>query len=143
MKRMSVLSVCLVGLLWAGSSLGADCAALPSDSIVQVECEYVKKRLAAPRALPAQIIAVPDSPRVVGRRSRPRAAVDAPPFRKQGAEPPITIFLTSGSTILVDKTWVKGNQLVYTSRGVGGSVALIDVSRLEDLRTRLRAGHAR
>ncbi len=62
MKRISVLSVCLVGLLRAGLSLGADCAALPSDSIVQVECEYVKKRLAAPRALPARVIALPDSP---------------------------------------------------------------------------------
>jgi len=143
MKRMSVLTVCLVGLLRAGLSLGADCAALPSDSNVQVECEYVKKRLAAPRALPARVIAVPDSPQVVGRRSRPRAAEETVPFRRPGAEPLITIFLTSGSTILVDKTWVKGNHLVYTSRGVRGSVALIDVTRLEDLRTRLRAGHAR
>jgi hypothetical protein len=138
MKRISVLSLCLVAVLQAGVSLAVDCAALPSDSIFQVECEYNKKRLAASRELPAQVIAVPDSPKVAGTRPRPRAAVDAPPFRKQGAEPPITVFLVSGSTILVDMAWVKGDHLIYTSRGVGGSVALIDVNRLEDLRHKIR-----
>lgn len=143
MKRISVLSICLVGALRAGVSLGADCAALPSDSLLQVECEYIKNRLAAPRALPAQVIALPESPQAVGTRYRPRAVEDAPPFRMQGSEPPITVFLTSGSTILVDKTSVRGDRLVYTSRGVGGSVALRDVNRLEDLRHKLRTDSGR
>lgn len=138
MKRMSILSVCLVGLLQAGLSMGADCAALPSDSLFQVECEYNKQRLAAPRALPAQVIAVPEPPQVAGTRPRPRAVEEAAPLRRQGAEPLITIFLVSGSTIRVDRTWVGGEHLFYTSRGVGGSVALRDVSRLEDLRVKLR-----
>jgi len=143
MKRMSILSVCIVGLLQAGLSMGADCAALPSDSLFRVECEYIKQRLAAPRALPAQVVAAPESPQVVGTRSRPRAVEEAPPFRKQGAEPLMTIFLVSGSTILVDRTWVRGDHLFYTSRGVGGSVALRDVSRLEDLMVKLRTRDGR
>ena len=91
MKRISLLSICLVGVLQAGVSLGAD----------------------------------------------------TPPFRKQGAEPLITVFLTSGSTILVDKTWVKGDRLFYFSRGVRGSVPLMDVNRLEDLRDKLRTDSGR
>jgi hypothetical protein len=144
MKRMSVLSVCLVGLLQAGPSLGADCAALPSDSVFQTECRYLKNRLAAPsRPIPAQLIGGSESPQVQGTRYRPRGAAPATRFRKQGAEPPITIFLTSGSTILVDQTWVRRDRLFYTSRGVGGGVALRDVIRLEDIRLRLRPAPGR
>jgi hypothetical protein len=118
--------------------MGADCAALPSDSLLQVECEYIKKRLAAPRALPAQVLAAPESPQVIGTRSRPRAVEEAPPLRRQGAEPLMTIFLVSGSTIRADRTWVRGDRLFYISRDVGGSVALNDVSRVEDLMAKLR-----
>jgi hypothetical protein len=143
MKRMSILSVCLAGLLQAGLSMGADCAALPSESLLQVECEYVKKRLAASRTLPAQAIAGPESPQVVGTPSRPRSVEEAPPLRRQGAEPLMTIFLVSGSTIRVDRTWVRRDRLFYSSRGVGGSVALRDVSRVEDLMAKLRARDGR
>ncbi len=143
MKRMSILSLCVVGLLQAGPSLGADCAALPSESLLQVECEYIKKSIAVPKVLPAQVIAAPESPRVVSTRSRPRAVEEAPLLRRQGDEPLITIFLVSGSTIRVDRTWVRGDHLFYTSRGVGGSVALRDVSRLEDLRAKLRTTRER
>jgi hypothetical protein len=123
--------------------MGADCAALPSDSLLQVECEYIKHKIAASKALPAQIIVAPESPRVVSTRSRPRAVEEAPQLRRQGDEPLITIFLVSGSTIRADRTWVRGDHLLYTSRGVGGSVALRDVSRLEDLRAKLRTTRER
>ncbi|MGE5850412.1 MAG: hypothetical protein ACM362_09820, partial [Candidatus Methylomirabilota bacterium] len=63
--------------------------------------------------------------------------------RRQGAEPLITIFLVSGSTIRVDRTWVRGDHLFYTSRGVGGSVALRDVSRVENLMVKLRTTRER
>ncbi len=143
MKRISVLSICLVGVLQAGVSLGVDCTAIPSNSLLQLECEYVKKRLAAPRALPAQIIAAPESPQVVGARARPRAVQDAPPVRRRGDEPLMTIFLVSGSTIRVDRTWARGDHLYYTSRGVGGSVALRDVNRVEDLMAKVRTRDGR
>jgi len=140
MKRMSALSVCLAGLLQAGLSLGADCAALPSDSISRVECERSQNRLAAPRGLPAQVIGGPGSQQGGGGRYHPWAQ-EAPPFRTQGADPLITVFLVSGSTIRVDKTWVKGDRLFYFSRGLRGSVPLMDVNRLEDMRTKIRSGH--
>ena len=139
MKRMGALSVFLMGLLWAGMGLGADCAALPSDSIFQMECERSQKGLATPKGLSAQLISAPASQQ--GQRARYRPwAEDAPPIRKQGAEPLITVFLVSGSTIRVDKTWAKGDRLFYFSRGERGSVPLTEVNRLEDLRHKLRTG---
>lgn len=77
------------------------------------------------------------------RAPRPPVAVEGPPLRRQGAEPLITIFLVSGSTIRVDRTWVRGDHLFYTSRGVGGSVALRDVSRVENLMVKLRTTRER
>jgi hypothetical protein len=62
------------------------------------------------------------------------------PNSKAGAEPLITVFLVSGSTIRVDKTWSKGDRLFYFSRGERGSVPLTEVNRLEDLRHKLRIG---
>jgi hypothetical protein len=118
--------------------MGADCAALPSDSLFQAECEYNKKRPPAPRALPAQINTAPGARPLVSTRPRPRAVAEAPPSRRQGAEPLMTIFLVSGSTIRADRTWVRGDRLFYISRDVGGSVALNDVSRVEDLMAKLR-----
>ena len=143
MKRISVLSICLVGVLQAGVSLGADCAAIAADSPLRTECERSQKGLAAPGKLPAQVIGEPGSPQGEVGRGRPWARGDEPPFRKQGAEPLITVYLTSGSTILVDKTWVKGDRLFYFSRGVRGSVPLMDVNRLEDLRDKLRTDSGR
>jgi hypothetical protein len=122
--------------------MGADCGALPSDSLFQVECKYIKQRVAASKALPAQVIAAPESPPVVSTRPRPRA-VEAPPLRRQGDEPLMTIFLLSGSTIRVDRTWVRGDRLFYISRDVGGSIALNDVSRVEDLMVKLRPAPGR
>ena len=140
MKRMSALSVCLAGLLQAGLSLGADCATLPSDSISRLECQRSQTRLEAPKGLPTQLVGRPGSQQGGGGRSHPWAQ-EAPPFRTQGADPLITVFLVSGSTIRVDKTWVRGDRLFYFTRGVRGSVPLTDVNRLEDLRTKIRAGH--
>ena len=143
MKRISALSICLVGVLRAGVSLGADCAATSADSPIRTECERSQKGLAARGKVPAQVIGGPGSQQGQVGRDRPWAGGDAPPFRKQGAEPLITVYLTSGSTIRVDKTWVKGDRLFYFSRGVGGSVPLMDVNRLEDLRHRFRTDSGR
>jgi hypothetical protein len=143
MKRISVLSICLVGVLQASSSLGADCAAIPGDSPFRVECDRSQGNLTAPNRLPGQLIGGPGSQQGGGTRYHPWAAAEAPPFRKQGAEPLITVFLTSGSTIRVDKTWVKGDRLFYFSRGVRGSVPLMDVNRLEDLRHKHRTDSGR
>ena len=143
MKRISVLSVCLVGVLQAGVSVGAECAAISADSPFRTECERGQKALAARGKLPAQVIGGAGSQQEEVGRDRQWARGDAPPFRKQGAEPLITIYLTSGSTILVDKTWVRGDRLFYFSRGVRGSVPLMDVNRLEDLRHKLRTDSGR
>ena len=143
MKRISVLSICLVGVLQASSSLGADCAAISNDSLSRVECDRSQGNLTAPNRLPAQLIGGPGSQQGEAGRDRPWARGDTPPFRKQGAEPLITVFLTSGSTIRVDKTWVKGDRLFYFSRGVRGSVPLMDVNRLEDLRHKHRTDSGR
>ena len=139
MKPMGALSVCLMGLLWAGMSLGADCTALPSDSIFRLECERSRKGLETPKDLQAQLMSAPASQQGQQARHRPWAE-DAPPIRKPGAEPLITIFLVSGSTIRADKTWAKGDRLFYFSRGERGSVPLKEVNRLEDLRHKLRTG---
>lgn len=142
MKRVSALSVCFVGLLQVGLGLAEECAGLPGDSISRFECERGQKRPEPPKRLPAQVIGG-SGPRQGDRAGyRPWPAEEAPPFRKQGAEPLITIFLTSGNTIRVDKTWVKGDRLIYFSRGFRGSVPLMDVNRLEDLRVKLRLSHA-
>jgi len=143
MKRISALSICLVGVLRAGVSPGADCAATSADSPLRTECERSQKALTARGKVPAQVIGGPGSQQGQVGRDRPWAGGDAPPFRKQGAEPLITVYLTSGSTIRVDKTWVKGDRLFYFSRGVGGSVPLMDVNRLEDLRHKLRTDSGR
>jgi hypothetical protein len=143
MKRISVLSISLVAVLQAGASLAADCAAISADSLLRAECERSQKGLVARGELPVQVMGERGSQQAEAGRDHPWARVDTPPLRKQGAEPLITVFLTSGSTIRVDKTWVRGDRLFYFSRGVGGSVPLIAVNRLEDLRHKLRTDPGR
>jgi hypothetical protein len=138
MKWIGVLSICLVGVLQAGVGLAVDCAAISADPLLRTECERGQRGLTARGKLPAQAIGEPASQRGEVGRDHTWARVDTPPLRKQGAEPLITVFLTSGSTIRVDKTWVMGGRLFYFSRGVGGSVPLTDVNRLEDLRHKIR-----
>jgi hypothetical protein len=105
-----------------------------------MECERNQNRLTATREAPAQLISASVPRQGEPGQYRPWAE-DAPPFRKQGAEPLLTVFLWSGSTIRADKTWVKEDRLFYFSRGVKGSVPVLEVNRLEDLRDKLRKPH--
>jgi hypothetical protein len=82
MKAMGALSVCLMGLLWAGMSLGADCTALPSDSTFRLECERSRKGAETPEGLQTQLMSAPAAQQGQQARHRPWAE-DAPPIRKR------------------------------------------------------------
>ncbi len=123
----------LIGLLWAESSIGADCSALPEGSISRTECEQQQRKLGENQQNRSYDFTGPTSQKGSDRLANLFVNDSSPPARKRGAEPLVTIILRSRSTTRVDKTWVEGDRLYYWSRGVRGSYRLVDVERVEDL----------
>ena len=134
MNMMLFFWILLAGLVWTGSSNGADCTALPQNSIARIECERVQTKAAGKDPDRTFNLSNPPAAKDAGGKLSGMFVNDAsPPVRFKGAEPAVTIFLRSGSTTRVDKTWVEGDRLWYWSRGVKGSFLLVDVDRVEDL----------
>lgn len=133
MKLALFILVVFGGLLWIESSIGADCSALPEDSISRAECERQQRNLGEGQQDRSYDFTGPTSQVGGDRLSNLFVNDPSPPARRPGAEPLVTIILRSRSTTRVDKTWVKGDRLFYWSRGVRGSFRLADVERVEDL----------
>jgi hypothetical protein len=125
--------VICIGLLWTESSIGADCTAIPEDSISRAECERQQQKLGDKQQDRSYDFTGPTAQKGGDRLTNLFLNDSSPPARKRGAEPLVTIILRSRSTTRVDKTWVEGDRLFYWSRGVRGSYRLADVERVEDL----------